>query len=61
MTEQMPEREYRKAIERRFIELGRQGANADTKHPGRRQWVRLRDEILAWDESKMFPFGGTKD
>jgi hypothetical protein len=31
--------------EARFIELGRRGANASTKHPDRPEWLRLRDML----------------
>ena len=33
------------ARERRFIELGQRGANADVKHPDRAEWERLRAVI----------------
>lgn len=34
------------AREARFVELGRRGANADTKHPDRKEWEMLRDLLF---------------
>jgi hypothetical protein len=44
--------EYRQLVEARFIELGRAGANANVKHPDRKQWERLRAEITSWKRRK---------
>lgn len=39
--------EYRKRDEARLVELGRAGANADTRHPQRAEWQRLRARLAS--------------
>ena len=36
-----------KRVEKRFVELGRAGANADVNHPGRKEWEALRERLCA--------------
>jgi len=49
-NEPLSNEEYRRLIEARFINLGKAGANANVKHPDRKQWERLRAEIATWKE-----------